>query len=415
MVTGRLAPRATTVWLLVVAILALLGAGALALRAGVHHRLYHALLYPAVVGRVTDGGGSPRERALQLHRFVYANVRLPADAYPVDDSPGGTLIRGFGYCDEAVMLFLRLLTQAEIPGRMTYLIAADGSSPHTIAEVLLDGEWRVFDTSFGITPRRVDGDFATRADVVAQPALLQMSQVKPEWYRDARVVLTTEPHQASLRAETEALIGTVIGRLPDWIVDALQDLYLRLPPPTYKGYDSYGQPVPIDDYSQPDSRLFFLARNYQTLRRSVQAQVTYEELLHDYPASRYADDAQYELGLLALTQQNDPATAVVALDRLFSEHPDSPWLQQALYFQGSAFRRLGDCAAATRRYEEVVRAATPEAERAHVQLARLPCAPTENRLITLAPVVSSEPARSEPASLGAFVLAIGGACRRLAL
>ena len=351
--------------LLAGAMIGALAAGTLAVSRGSHHRIYHAVLYSIVAERVTRGASSPDHAVRRLQEFVYQNVRTPRGAAILDGSPADTLVPGFGYCDPAVMVFLRLLEQINIPGRMIFLRRDDGVSPHTVSEVFLDGEWRVFDVHYGFVPRRPDGKVATINDLTAQPMLLTLSRTRPEWYRNARA-FTLERRRSGL---IRSMVRGLLTLTPEWLVDRFQDLYLLLPPPRYITTDG----KLFEDYSASDSRLFFRARNYHVFLRTLQAESAYEELLRRYPESRYVDDSLYDLGLLALTQRQDHTSALARFRALLTAFPTTAWADEAAYFQARAYERAGDCDSAATLYRAVVARGRNGLEDARARLARFRC------------------------------------------
>ncbi|MBI4495281.1 MAG: hypothetical protein HY690_21100 [Chloroflexi bacterium] len=335
---------------------------------GVHHKLYHALLYSVVADRVTRDAASAEDAVQRLQQFVYLNVRTPTAAPALDDSPAETLLRGFAYCDSAQMAFVRLLEVLDVPARVTMLQKDDGTSPHTVAEVYLDGAWRVFDAYYGLAPRGPDGAHATLADLVARPAGLGPDFADPSLFRNAA---TLWPRTAG-SSDPGLLIGLwndAVRLIPDWLVDRLQDLYLLFPPPTIP-------PAPfeaVDADGAEDSGLYFKARNYHVFLRAREAAAAYRELLRRYPDSRYADDTLYHLGQLALTQMRWPTSAARALTALLRTHPDSGWVEDAHYFLARADQEAGDCADAAAHYAEVSQGGSTGAENARRRLERLPC------------------------------------------
>jgi hypothetical protein len=356
--------------LLAAAVAATLALGGLAVVTGTHHRLYRYVLYPVVAHRVTQGAASRDEAVARLNEFVYVNVRSLWPAVPtIDDSAADTLIRGFGACDPAVMAFIRLAYELDVSGRMLFLRREDGVSPHTVAEVFLDGGWRVFDTLYGFVPRRPDGGVATKTDLAREPGLLRPSRAEPAWYRGADPVEVREVTADPLEAAASA-IGRALAALPAWAVDRLQDLYLSLPPPRYVDVD--GQV--FEDYRTPDRRLFYAARNYQVFLRTAEAKAAYAGLLAQYPDSPYADDALYQTGLLELTQNGRPREAALTMETLGSRYPSSPWKGEAAFFQARALEAAGECARAKALYQEVARSDANGMEDARARLERLHCA-----------------------------------------
>jgi tetratricopeptide (TPR) repeat protein len=364
--------KSKAAWAVVVAVIAIgaLGVSILATSKGYHHRLYRAFFYPVVAARVTLGASSGEDAVLRLHEFVYLNVRTPRGAPVLDDSAADTLIRGFGYCDPAVMIFIRLLEEINISGRMTFLRRDDGVSPHTVSEVFLSDRWRVFDTLYGFVPRRPDGHLATAADLTTQSELLDLSRTKSEWYRNAQVYLTLGTKTSDLSDLLRSTLRVVATSIPDWLVDRLQDLYVLLPPPSYTTTAG----TSFDDYSTPDGRQFFKARNFHVFLRTGEAESAYKELLRRYPESKHADAALYNLGLLELTQRRDPASALATLRILLEQHPDTGWASDARYLLARAYEESDDCYSAVRLHQGISTSSANGMEDARARLSRLKCA-----------------------------------------
>jgi Transglutaminase-like superfamily len=339
--------------------------GAIGVRLGLHHVLYRALLYTVVSQRATRSASSQAEAVQRLNDFVYLNVRTPDHAPVLDDTAADTLIRGFSYCDSAVLLFTRLLEEQSIPSRMTFLSPAqDAPSPHTIAEVFVDGAWRVFDTYYDFIPRLPDGSVATIADLIARPELLGPSRSEVDWYRAAYPVV-----EADVPPQPWRSVSGLVRRLPDGLIDRFQDLYLTLPPPTYT--TKAGTSL---SYASPDGRLYFRARNYHVFQRTADAAAAYAQLVRQYPDSPFVDSARYELGQLDLTQAHDPSGAVGQFQSLLDGHPDSAWRGDATYLQARALEASGACGPARDLYAEVAQGESNGLEDARTRLAGLSCA-----------------------------------------
>jgi hypothetical protein len=341
-----------------------------AIARGYHHRVYDAFFLAVVAARVAGESTSPADTVWRLHEFVNLNIRTPEAARVLDSPPGQVLLRGFGYCDQAVWLFISLLAERDISGRMTWLRRADGSSPHTVSEVLLDGQWRVFDTLYGWVPRRPDGGLVSVRDLVAEPALLGLSRAQPEWYRHTRVTLLRGPELLRrgtsfwVRARVRA-IQTLVAVTPRRIVDHLQDLYLRLP--------LAPDPAARGALDSPQGRLFVRARHYHAFLRTAEAEAAYTEWLRRYSNNQAADEVLYALGVLRLTQGRDPAEAGTIFDTLLARYPASGWRDEATYFDGVSHELAGDCRTAIRRYGEVVAGFANGLEDARLRLGRLKC------------------------------------------
>jgi tetratricopeptide (TPR) repeat protein len=349
------------------------GAGAWAIRRGVHHDLYAAVFLPVVARRAAgDDAVPPDEVAARLEQFVYVSIRSLSDSDMPEtgDASQDILLRGYGYCDQSVFAFIHLLQEKDVSSAMTFLYDANGVSVHTVAEVFLGGKWRVFDTLFGFVPRRADGALATVREVASNPALLTGSRASADWYRDARVQLLRGPERRKrgmpiLTYLRQAGVRRLVALTPAWVIDALQDLYLRLPPPRQSDH-RFAQ-------GSPEYRLFFRARNYHVFRRARAAEAAYEAILRTYPEGGHTDDVLYELGHLRLLELGDARGGLASLETLLATHPGTPWAEDARYFSARAREALGDCLGAARLYREAAGGLSNGLEDARARLARLPC------------------------------------------
>jgi hypothetical protein len=77
-----------------------------------------------------------------------------------------------GPCGATSRSLIVLLRRAGVPARKAILYAPNESAVHTVVEVSIDGEWRVFDPTYAwywVRPR--DGAIATAEDLAHDPAL----------------------------------------------------------------------------------------------------------------------------------------------------------------------------------------------------------------------------------------------------
>jgi hypothetical protein len=344
--------------------------GAWGVARGRHHALYNAFLIPLVAQRVAGDARAPEDVVRRLHEFVYLNLRMPVNAPILPTVSRDVLLRGFAYCDQAVFVFIDLLEQRGISGRMTFLYRSDGVSLHTVSEVKLGDDWRVFDVLFGFVPTRPDGVGASVRDLVEQPKLLAASRVPVEWYRYAKVHSVRgpegshqgEPAWASIRP---TLVRRVAELTPRWVADRLQDLYLWLPAMPIEDPRFVGDPAP--------ARLFFRARHHHVLLRAREAAAEYQEFLRRYPGHPATDHVLYNLGLLQLSQLGQAETASVTFGQLLERFPRTVWSNEAVYLQARAEAAADHCVAAAALYRRVAAGFGDGREDAQNQLLRLPC------------------------------------------
>ena len=338
---------------------------------GDHHAVYESMLVPLVAHRVVGDARTPEEVTRRLHEFVYLNLRMPSDAPVFGEDNRDVLLRGFAFCNQAAYVFIHLLQEQDISGRMIYLYREDGVSPHTVTEVQLGGGWRVYDVLFGFTPIRPDGTVASVRDLVAQPGLLGRSRVPVDWYRHAKVRLVRGPERRRQGGSTftfarQAFVRRVVDVTPRWMADRLQDVYLVLPTAPIEDPRFAGDPAA--------SRLFFRARHYHALLRGREASDAYREFLRRYPAHPATDHVLYYLGLVQFSQLGDPGTAIATFGQVLDRFPRTVWRSEVEYLLARAHEQAGHCAAALALYRRVGAGDGNGREDAQDRVGRLACA-----------------------------------------
>jgi hypothetical protein len=147
-------------------------------------RVYRLIELEGYAQTAAGTSNSDEETAVQL--FDYLVTAMPFSEYGTEGDPAfsevivdnpygdsvafldnavGSLIRGGAVCDSMAWTLVQLAERNGIAGRVTWLINDDGVSPHTVAELLIEDEWRVFDPYYGAIPRNADGTLATREQI----------------------------------------------------------------------------------------------------------------------------------------------------------------------------------------------------------------------------------------------------------
>jgi hypothetical protein len=164
----------------------LLGMGAFLLVAGV----FNSRFLDEVNRDIARADAAPEERVLRtlerLSHWQYFDadrigspiqhwLARAEHASPLHVSARTSLTAGVdrvGPCGGVSRSMIVLLRRSGLPVRKALLYSDDGKPQHTVVEVLLDGEWRVFDPTYGWYWRRLrDGEIATAEDL-RDPELL---------------------------------------------------------------------------------------------------------------------------------------------------------------------------------------------------------------------------------------------------
>ncbi|MGH2498746.1 MAG: hypothetical protein ACRDF0_01415 [Candidatus Limnocylindria bacterium] len=210
-------------------------------------------------------------------------------AVVIDDDAAGTLLRGWGYCDSLAMAFVQVAERRGLRGQLLFLSNEDGVSPHAVATIKLDGEWRVFDVLTGVASRRSDGAIATPQDIASGRAASTGSWIAASWCEAPQVFYQTS-RPSGVRGWIRGaafLMADVVART---IPSVVQDLYLLTEPPSYR--DIHGSVWA--DWRGPAERALWRARNYEVLGRLELARHAYEKVMRA-PDGRFSDQARFFL------------------------------------------------------------------------------------------------------------------------
>ncbi len=98
-------------------------------------------------------------------QYVYDKIKTKQGADPYEKlSVYDRLQSGIGWCNHQAEIFMQLVCYMGISSRLVYLIADDGTSPHTIAEVFDGKKWLIVDVGNNLD-LRTNGEMATREDI----------------------------------------------------------------------------------------------------------------------------------------------------------------------------------------------------------------------------------------------------------
>ena len=362
----------------IAAVLVLLPIVAIVASGSLREFVYKELSYRLITDRALRDEADAEHVALRLSEFIDENT-YPGGGPALDTNAWNDLVRGIGWCDQVSWMLGTLLSTKNIPGRIVFL---DGHTSdtgeavgHVMAEVYLDGEWRLFDPLYGLVFRTSTGRLATLAELSAdwhlvssQPkvrALPPQARHQLEQFYEALFTSPTvrDPERWSSLLEVRrasrarAMVQTALDM--SWRLFgapgayAFQDVYLGLLPsrlPALDASESGNRPVLKTRADDPALFLYYRARNYHLYERDDLASRAYEDLIARYLASGYAEKTSYFLGQVDLQLRRDPAAAVKRFAAFLDKYPQSSWLAVVHRALGAAYEALGDRDAANRQY-----------------------------------------------------------------
>lgn len=383
---------------------------AILLKPSLREYLYREISYQLLADRIAGDETDPERIAIRVADYVEENL-YPSGGPVLDVTSWSDLVRGIGWCDQDDWALATLLSKKGIHARFAMLKDKQGGSPHTMAEVFLGGQWRVFDPLFGLAFRNSrDQSLATMSDLSENPSIIfdnprmralpEKSRRKLEEFFSRMFPIPEEPNRwGSLleaknigvpRRAVNNVIRLSLSLFGPRVAYLFQDLYLGMPPNRLIALDrsnikNRSQPEMLTRSEDPALFLYFKARNYHLYERAALAEEFYKEILLRYPTSYYAEKGSYFLGDLSLRVVKNYPSAASRLADFLDKYPGSSWTSLARYSLGMAYEKMGNL---------------EEARRYYTLASSDPYVAAAYRLIELGIESRSGPALSSPPPLG---------------
>ena len=401
--------RKLAIAILAVAIALAIPTSSILLKPSLREYLYREISYQLLADRIAGGETDPERIAIRVTDYVEENL-YPAGGPVLDVTSWSDLVRGIGWCDQDDWALATLLSKKGIHARFAMLKDKQGSSPHTMAEVFLGGQWRVFDPLFGLVfYNSRDHSLTTMSDLSANPSIIfdnpriralpEQSRHKVEEFFSRMFPIPEKPNRwgslleaknvGAPRRTVNNVIRLSLSLFGPRVAYLFQDLYLGMLPDRLialdRGIRSGNRPVFLASSEDPALFLFYKARNYHLYERSTLAEKFYKEIILRYPNSYYAEKSSYFLGDLSLRVVRNYPSAVSRFRDFLDKYPGSNWTSLARYSLGVAYEKMGDLEEARRYYT----LASPD-----------PYVAAAYRLVELGFESGSEPVLSVPPALG---------------
>lgn len=308
---------------------------------------YQRMAFQWIADRQTLGVRDPQARAIRLHAYVHERLYRPSSEKPIGDvEPIEILASQRGWCDQQAAVFIQLARTLPLEGRLVFLQDGHGQSPHSMAELFLDGHWRVVDPFLGMVILNREAQLARREDLAQDPRLLtDLPDMRvfsasgfatdfarmAEWYRNPPAIFNT------WSGKRQAWMDRCPIALRRFLVCAVQDLYLALCPS-------------VMAKSGPERQLR-RAKHYALVGRSRSAERIFQRLILQADEARVQESARFFLGRLSQSQDRLP-DARAAFEALLREHPQAGWAPMARAALGAVYDAMHEPALAIAAYEE---------------------------------------------------------------
>jgi len=303
---------------------------------------YRELLMHIVALRESRSEASSSDIANKLLYYTTKNTLLnPGDAIPYEGKSLDYLINGLVYCDYQADILATLCAHRGISARYCMLMDKDGVSPHTVAEIYIDGKWGVFDVAENCYYTTILGGPASIEDLSKNPYLIfdnrRWQEIKRQseagfnnkvTYYQRMFPVPMPPQRSSSKIKRITLFDRIgfiyYATLGDTFLRPYQDYYLKI-----KTEDMHGA-----------EKLYYYARNYQLTYRSDESIALYNQLIGSYPDAPYFNKSVIFLSFVYMDQKKDYPLAIKTLG-ILADGPPGPYKNYALYYMGRCYQLLG--------------------------------------------------------------------------
>lgn len=127
--------------------------------------MYRELAYKVIVENLVSESDTDVEKSLKIQNWVF-QTEYPVDRFEIiDGSALLDFLKGVGFCDKLSKGVINLTKKLNIDGRVTSLYGSYKVSHHTVAELEIDGKYKVFDPFFNTTFYKADNKLASFSDL----------------------------------------------------------------------------------------------------------------------------------------------------------------------------------------------------------------------------------------------------------
>lgn len=303
--------------------------------------------FQETAARLVRGKRTDSERVEALMLWAHENVRPWYGGPPriVMDNSYSIVRRGFGYCNDSAHVFATLAHYAGYDVRLRFLLRADGFSPHTLAEVHVDGRWILVDPFYGIVWRDASGTLLTVDDVPAQPNLLEQfgyltyGPLEPADFTRG-VEFRSFPYQNLDVAVEKVRTKVMRNSIASTIVSPSSPAPSVVPPAAQAT-----TPVVDAEALRLQMITYDHARRAHLDGRFDEAAKVYRKVLAGPLDPEIAEAVRFHLGL-ALLRGAHPNDAIVTFIEALIQHPQTEWRASILYYRALAKESIGDSAGA---------------------------------------------------------------------
>jgi len=302
--------------------------------------LHKELIYKVIVSKSTEGLKTDREKALELLRYVHSHIFVnfpPGLDEVVIDHPLHDLILGIVGCDGMANTLIRLARKAGIKGRLIFLRGYDSSSHHSVCDLYVDGEFKIFDPTFGAVFLDNEGNLASFDDMQKRtdefkPFYVTNTMQGARRFDNKRYMyfrLYEPKHEPEyFRTNFEQnLKRFILSRSVDIYYNIFRDLFLVLHQELY--------------FKLSNLDPFYAARLSHLSSRYESAIIDYDYLINNSKDEFTRMESRF-FKALAFWDMGDHKRSILEFEELLTKDPNTPRLQIVLLYIIDSCGRIGD-------------------------------------------------------------------------
>jgi len=306
---------------------------------------YKEVTYWTVINKVVGKEKNPEKICILLLAYLHDNLFKPSNTEIVDKDVYNDLIRGVAWCDQRSWALGTFLGMLGIDNRMVMTRNPEGASNHTVLEAFIDKKWRFFDPTYGIVVRG-NGGLLSYEDICRDPSLFflhpdmvalrklnypKYAIVKDYFTRNIfhlgqegpAIWLNPRGKRDPVHNFISAIVRFYIRTFGDKFSYVFQDVYLN-----------YLSPV-----RQRDKLAYFRARNYDLYSRNKLAIDLYDYIIAKYPDSPFLENTLFFKGFL-YHRSGDFEKSIDSLSLLLKKIPATKWQRISCYLLGYDYELL---------------------------------------------------------------------------
>jgi hypothetical protein len=277
---------------------------------------------------IVEGQTTELDKAEALIDWVQLHVR-PQTSAPttvITDDYVNIIKRGWGYCDQMAHVFATMATYVGLEAEQLQLFSDDGSSPHTLAMVKIDGKWRIASTWRGIIPKNSKGEPYTKTGFIhrlEQGDIYELAPIGPTEFKNSKS-LKTFPYIRNWQVGKK-----VVNR----IVEKVKSLFSSS---SSSSSDLAAQvQIPASDLENYDR-----ARNAHLDMKYELAQNLYTQVIMTSTSIILKDEAKFASGMGSYDAK-DYTKALETFNKIVGDDKDSAWHISARRMEAESLIKLG--------------------------------------------------------------------------